>query len=205
MLLTPSAASAKTIYLKNGQIIKTKFVKHRDGQLWYEKQVGASIGNIGMDIEEIEKIVNDDLSLYNLKDEPLKETPPINAEKEHDEDDEHNEDDELFDSLAAIKDSFPKKEREQYIEKLNAGEISIKDEQARINMAMTQQRLKKSDLIKTRILLTYKKNLKEHKEKIKEKKIQEKKIKEKNKKEKEILKKFKEIRATTNIFSKDLF
>ena len=70
------AVYAETIYTKDGQEIQVKVIEKTEDTIWYEVTTGDIVEEIGIDIDEVEKILNDDesISKYSpLYVEPVKE------------------------------------------------------------------------------------------------------------------------------------
>jgi len=58
------AVYAETIYTKKGSVIKAKVTEKSEDTIWYEIVVADDIVEyIGIDISEVEKILNDDGSI----------------------------------------------------------------------------------------------------------------------------------------------
>ncbi len=53
----------ETIYTKDGQQIQAKVTEKTEDTIWYEAATGDIIEEIGIDMIEVEKILNDDGSI----------------------------------------------------------------------------------------------------------------------------------------------
>ena len=65
-------AYAETIYTKDGRQIKAKITEKTETVIWYEVLAGDIVKYIGINISEIDKILNDDGS--------ISEYSPVRAE-----------------------------------------------------------------------------------------------------------------------------
>jgi len=54
---------SETIYTKDGKVIQAKISEKTDTTIWYEVVSGDMVEYVGIDIADIEKIVNDDGSI----------------------------------------------------------------------------------------------------------------------------------------------
>jgi len=57
---------AETIYTKDGEEIKAEISEITDGTVWYETTVGDVVECTGIDMVDIEKIENDDGTVYGI-------------------------------------------------------------------------------------------------------------------------------------------
>ena len=66
------AANAETIYIKDGGVIQARISEKTETVIWYEVLAGDIVKYIGINISEIDKILNDDGS--------ISEYSPVRAE-----------------------------------------------------------------------------------------------------------------------------
>jgi len=57
---------AETIYTKDGEEIKVEISEIEDGTVWYETTVGDVVECTGIDMVDVEKIENDDGTVYDI-------------------------------------------------------------------------------------------------------------------------------------------
>lgn len=62
-LFISSLAYAEIILTKDGQVIYANVIEKTEDTVWYEKEKGDIIEEIGIDILEVENILNDDGSV----------------------------------------------------------------------------------------------------------------------------------------------
>jgi len=60
ILWTSGSSFSEIIYTQQGDIIKAKIIEVDDATLWYKKQTGDIIEEIGLDISDIDRVLNDD-------------------------------------------------------------------------------------------------------------------------------------------------
>lgn len=63
VLVGPRAAYPETICTKDGQQIKAKITEKTENTIWYEVTTGDIIEETGIDIADVDKILNDDGSV----------------------------------------------------------------------------------------------------------------------------------------------
>ena len=56
-------AYPETIYTKDGEVIQAKIIEKTEATIWYEAAAGDIVEEIGIDIFDVEKILNDDGSI----------------------------------------------------------------------------------------------------------------------------------------------
>ncbi len=79
IILNP--AYGETIYTKDGKKIQAKISEKTDTTIWYEISSGDIVEENGIDISDVEKILNDDGSVSKYSPDSSKKSAPASAKK----------------------------------------------------------------------------------------------------------------------------
>lgn len=68
-ILTPSLCDAEKIYCKDGRVVRAEILSRGKRSVWFEQKFGGTVGSVGISINDIDRIENDDgsISKYDYK------------------------------------------------------------------------------------------------------------------------------------------